>query len=152
MNAYSLVLFVHVLLIAAWFGGISLMAMVLRDAIRSNNPETMSHAISRAQRWNMTMFVPTAFLVLASGMYLLYVQLTLHNDALWLMVKERFGSLFVILYILYIVFYGRKTLSQVKAAGSESGKAQTLLKRYIMALNISLLCMAVLIFFVTTKI
>jgi protoporphyrinogen IX oxidase len=85
-------------------------------------------------------------------MYLLYVQLTLHNEALWLMVKERFGSLFVIVYILYIVFYGRKTLNQVQAAENEPEKAKSLLKRYIMVLNISLLCMVVLIFFVTTKI
>jgi putative membrane protein len=149
MDTYHLVLFLHVVLVATWFGGISLMAMVLRDAVRSNHSETMAHAIDRAQRWNLTMFLPCAVLALITGVYML---LTWHDHALWLIVKERFGSLFVILYILFVALYGRKALKQVKSAGIETTQAQKILKRYIMILNLSLLCMAVLIFFVTTKI
>jgi putative membrane protein len=149
MMAIKIALFIHVVSVAAWFGGISMMAMYLRDATRSNNLETMSYALGKAQRWNLTMFIPTAVLVLLTGIYML---MQYANKPLWLLVKERFGSLFVVLFILLIAFYGRKLLSQVKAGGVDSAKGQAILKRYIMLLNLSLLCMVILIFFVTVKI
>ncbi|AUS07682.1 hypothetical protein C1X05_01710 [Laceyella sacchari] len=149
MTAGLVVKFLHVLFVATWFGGISLMAMVLRDATRSNNLDTMSHALNRAQRWNMTMFMPSAVLSLITGMYML-MQVD-GEKPLWLIVKERFGSVVVLLFILFVVIYGRKALNQVQASGIESAKAQSIIKRYIMLLNISLLLMAVLIFFATVK-
>ncbi|MFC7441643.1 DUF2269 family protein [Laceyella putida] len=149
MTAGLIVKFLHVLFVATWFGGISLMAMVLRDATRSNNIETMSHALDRAQRWNMTMFMPSSILALLTGLYML-VQ-TSGEKPLWLVVKERFGSVVVILFILFVVIYGRKALNQVKTSGIETEKAQTIIKRYIMLLNISLLLLVVLIFFATVK-
>lgn len=152
MTLFGFVLFIHVVCIATWFGGASMMAMYLRDATRSNNLETMTYALGKAHRWNMTMFIPTSVLVLLSGMYLLVALNSFGHEPLWLIVKERFGSLFVIAFILVIAFYGKKLLRQVKESGVDSNKGQALLKRYIMILNISLLCMAVLIFFVTTKI
>lgn len=147
MNAHNFVLFLHVLLVATWFGGISLMAMVLRDAVRSGNADTMSHALNRAQRWNMTMFVPVAVLVLITGIYML---LQFAEKPLYVLVKERFGSLFVLLFILFVTWYGRKLLKQVSESG-EATQASQLVKRYIMILNVSLLCMVVLLFFVTMK-
>lgn len=149
MMAIKIALFIHVVSVAAWFGGISMMAMYLRDATRSGNLETMSYALGKAQRWNLTMFIPTAVLVLLTGIYML---LQYANKPVWLLVKERFGSLFVVLFILLIALYGRKLLSQVKAGGVDSAKGQAILKRYILLLNLSLLCMVILIFFVTVKI
>ncbi|SEN38646.1 DUF2269 family protein [Lihuaxuella thermophila] len=147
--AIHLALFIHVVCVAAWFGGISVMAMYLRDSIRSGNPETMSYALGKVQRWNLTMFIPTAVLVLLTGIYML---MQYANKPTWLLVKERFGSLFIVLFIVLIALYGRKLLNQVKAAGTDSAKGQAILKRYIMLLNLSLVCMIILIFFVTVKI
>ncbi|MBA4496017.1 hypothetical protein ACFO25_15655 [Paenactinomyces guangxiensis] len=154
MNATSLALFIHIVCVAAWFGGVSMMAMYLRDATRSNNLETMSYALGKAQRWNLTMFIPTSVLVLITGVFMMLQMklLQLENKPLWVMMKERFGSLFVILFIVLIAFYGKKLLKQIQATGIDSGTGQSILKRYIMLLNLSLLCMVILIFFVTVKI
>lgn len=149
MTAGLIVKFLHVLFVATWFGGISLMAMVLRDATRSDNLETMSHALDRAQRWNMTMFMPSAILALVTGLYL-FMQAT-GEKPLWLVVKERFGSIVVLLFILFVVFYGRRALNRVKASGIETAQAKSIIKQYIMLLNLSLLLLAVLIFFATVK-
>jgi uncharacterized membrane protein len=148
INLYTISLFVHVVSIATLFGGISLMAMVLRDATRSNDVETMSKAMEKVQRWNLTMFIPTAVLVLITGVYML---MQYSNKPLWLLVKERFGSLVIILFIVLVAWYGKKLLQRVKASGNDLQKATGLVKRYIMLLNLFLLFMIVLIFFVTTK-
>jgi protoporphyrinogen IX oxidase len=142
-------LFIHILFVATWFGGTSLMAMVLRDATRSHQLETMTHALEKVQRWNLTMFIPTAVVVLLSGIYL---WIPYAQKPLWLLVKERFGSLFVILFILTVAFYGKRLLQQIKANGIDSSKGQVILKRYILMLNLSVLSMMILIFFVTFKI
>ncbi len=146
MWGYKISLFIHVVSIATWFGGTTLMAMYLRNAIRSNNNETMTQALSTAHRWNLTMMVPTSVLVLLSGFYMLLQHSG--DKQLWLLVKERFGSLFVVVFILLITLYGKKLL---KAALEASSAKQAILKKYIMILNISVLCMVILIFFVTTK-
>jgi protoporphyrinogen IX oxidase len=142
-------LFIHILFVATWFGGTSLMAMVLRDATRSNQLATMAHALEKVQHWNLTMFIPTAIVVLLSGIYL---WLPYAQKPLWLLVKERFGSLFIILFMLVVTFYGKKLLQQIKANGIDSSKGQAILKRYILMLNLSVLSMMILIFFVTLKI
>jgi protoporphyrinogen IX oxidase len=149
INLYTISLFVHVVSIATLFGGISLMAMVLRDATRSNEAETMSKAMEKVQRWNLTMFVPTSVLILLTGIYMLMKFDA--NKPLWLLVKERFGSLVIVLFIVFVVWYGKKLLQGVKASGTDVQKAIALVKRYIMILNLFLLFMIILIFFVTTK-
>lgn len=149
MNAMGIALFIHVVSIATWLGGIALMAMYLRDATRSGNLETMSYALGKVQRWNLTMIIPTAVLALISG---IYMWMAYAEKPFWLLVKERFGSLFVILFIVLVAFYGNKLLKQVKTNGTDTAKAQTLVKRYIMMLNISLLLLVVLVFFATVKI
>lgn len=154
MTLFGFVLFIHVICVATWFGGVSLMSMVLRGATRTNNAESMQQTVSQVQRWNTTMFIPTAVLVLLSGVYMLYdlVYKTGMKAPLYLSIKERLGSLFIVAFILLITLLGSRIVKAVKAAGTDLAKAQALIKRYIMVLNISLLIMAVLIFFITTKI
>ncbi|SFJ73802.1 hypothetical protein [Thermoflavimicrobium dichotomicum] len=147
---YKIALFIHVVCIATWFGGTALMAMYLRDAIRSNNVQTMEYALSKSHRWNLTMFIPTAVLATLAGVYML-LQYS-GTKELWYIVKERFGLLFVLLFIFTISFYGPKLLKNLKENGIQSAQAQSILKKYIMILNLSLLFMAVLMLFVTLKI
>lgn len=155
MLDYRIALFIHVLTVATWFGGTAVLAMYLRDAVRSNDPSKMNYALNKSHRWNLTMFIPTAALVAISGVYMLLKYSG--EKALWLLVKERFGLIFVVLLIVVISFYGGKLLKQVKEKTSQSGKTSdemvsSLLKRYILILNLSLVGMIVLIFFVTIKI
>jgi putative membrane protein len=149
VTAYQLVLFLHVATVATLYGGVALMSMVLRDSVRSGDPSMMARTLDRVQRWNLTMFIPVSLIVLITGSYML---MQFHAKPLWLLVKERVGSLFLVLFILFIVFLGRKWLGQVQAQGVDTAKAQAVVKRYIMVLNLSLVLMTILIFFVTTKI
>jgi hypothetical protein len=142
-------LFVHVFSVATWFGATTLMAMYLRNAIRSNDETNMVQSLSTAHRWNLTMMIPTSVLALITGLYMLmqYEE----NKPLWLLVKERLGSLFIVVFILIITLYGKKLLKSAKESASNVTAASSL-KRYIMILNTSVLVMLILIFFVTTKI
>lgn len=143
-------LFIHVLTVATWFGCISLMAMYMREAIRSKSIENMHQAIRQTHRWNLSMIVPTSVLALITGIYMLIKSYS-GIDATWLLVKERFGSLVILAFILLVTFYGRKL---VKAAQSTDNleQAQKPLKTYILILNLTLLCMVILMAFVTIKI
>lgn len=149
MTAYGFIKFLHIAFVAAWFGGAALMAMFLRDAIRTDQVDRMNHALNRAQRWNLTMFIPTSVIVLLTGIFMMMQ--TGGEKPLWLLVKERFGSLFILLFILFIVLYGRKALAKVKSDGIEKEQVIGILKRYIMLLNLSVLCMVVLMFFASVK-
>lgn len=143
-------LFIHVLSIATWFGCIALMAMYLRVATRSTSVETMRQAIQQTQRWNLTMIIPTSVFTLITGLYLLIKSYS-DNNPTWLIVKERFGSLVVIAFILLVSFYGRKLVKTAQNTDNPE-QAQKPLKTYILILNLTLLCMIILMAFVTMKI
>jgi putative copper export protein len=142
-------LFIHVFSIATWFGATTLMAMYLRNATRTNDNTVMANSLATAHRWNVTMMIPTSVLAFITGLYML-IQFQ-GDKPLWLLVKERLGSLFIIAFILVIALYGKKLLKAAKESASSSTTA-SFLKKYIMVLNLSVLIMVVLIFFVTTKI
>lgn len=145
---YKISLFIHVFSVATWFGATTLMAMFLRNAIRSNDGTMMTNSLATAHRWNLTMMIPTSILALITGMYMLMQHDG--NKQLWLLVKERVGSLFIVVFILVIAFYGKKLLKNAKESADQS-VTSSLVKRYIMILNTSVLVMLILIFFVTTK-
>ncbi|MCH5585382.1 DUF2269 family protein [Shimazuella sp. AN120528] len=142
-------LFIHVFSVATWFGATTLMAMFLRNATRTDDAAIMTNSLATAHRWNLTMMIPTSVLALITGIYMLMQYDA--NKPLWLLVKERVGSLFIIVFILVIALYGKKLLKAAKDSASNSTTA-SIVKRYIMILNLSVLVMLVLIFFVTTKI
>ncbi|MBA4603350.1 DUF2269 family protein [Thermoactinomyces mirandus] len=149
MTAFGIVKFLHVVSVAFWLGGIALLAFFLRDAMMTKQIDQMNHVLERAQHWNLVMFVPTSVIVLLTGVIMM-MTVDGHKPS-WLLAKERFGSLFVILFILFVVFNGRKTLAKVKFKGFGDEKTVRILKYYIAFLIISLICMVILIFFVTVK-
>jgi putative membrane protein len=152
MTSFQIVLFLHVVLVASWFGGAAMMAMVLRDSIRTGNAESMNSALLRVQRWNLMMYIPVSILVLATGTYMLWDKWYKIGAPLQLyaLVKERFGSLFILLFILFVAILGKKWLKQASET-KDAEQTASILKRYINVLNLSLLAMTILIFFVTTK-
>lgn len=109
----------------------------------------MNHTLSRVQHWNLAMFIPTSVIVLLTGVTMM--MLINGDKPSWLLVKERFGSLFVILFILFIVFYGRMAIAKIKTKGVGNEKIVGILQHYIVFLNISVICMVILIFIVTVK-
>ncbi|GGE23816.1 hypothetical protein GCM10011571_27330 [Marinithermofilum abyssi] len=148
--AYKIALFIHVFSMATWFGGIAGMAFLLRKSIRQHEQGfSMKQTLENVHKLNTSMIVPTAVLVLAAGLYMLTTWDA--NKPLWLLVKERFGSLITFLYIVAIPFYGKKLLNKVREA-TDAAEMAAGVKRYIMLLNVTLLAMLVIIFFVTFQI
>lgn len=149
MTAFGIVKFLHVVSVAFWLGGITLSVFFLRDAILTKQTDQMNHTLNRVQHWNLAMFVPTSVIVLLTGVTMMIL---INGDKpSWLLVKERSGSLFVILFIMFVIFYGRKTLAKIKAKGIGVEKTVGILRHYIVFLNISVICMVILIFIVTAK-
>ncbi|WP_169713759.1 hypothetical protein [Paludifilum halophilum] len=152
MIGYKIALFVHILSIATWFGGLTVMAVWLRKSTALHQSGiSMSKSLENVHNLNVRMMVPVAVLALAAGMYMLVTGTWGADQPLWLTVKERFGSLFVLLYIIGLPLYGGKLLKKVQSEKDESTMASTV-KRYIGLLNFSLLAMLVIIVFVTFQI
>ncbi|MGA8941644.1 MAG: DUF2269 family protein [Thermoactinomyces sp.] len=149
MTTYGIIKFLHVVSVAFWLGGITLSTFFLRDAMMEKQIDQMNHTFERVQHWNLVMFVPASFVVLLTGITML-MQLD-GSKTFWVLVKERFGSLFIILFIAFVVFYGRSALAKMRIKSSENGINFRILKYYTIFLNISIICMAFLIFVVTVK-
>ncbi|PTM53317.1 DUF2269 family protein [Desmospora activa] len=147
---YKIALFFHVVSMAAWFGGLSVMAVWLRKAIANHEAGiSMSKSLEFVHNLNIRMMVPTAALVLIAGLYMLIGQGGSGGQT-WLLIKERFGSLFLLVYIIGFPIFGGKIFKQAKAA-TDANTMASLVKRYIMVLNVTLLILAFIILTATIK-
>ncbi|SDX32927.1 hypothetical protein SAMN05444487_11451 [Marininema mesophilum] len=147
---YSIALFIHVLSMASWFGGLAVMVIWLRKSTRLNEEGlSMKKSMESIHNLNVRMMIPVAVLGALAGFYMYLSPMWSSNMPLWLTIKERGISIFILLYIIAFPIYGGK-LS--KRAQAESGQAaETAVKRYIMLLNISVLVLLFTIFIVTIK-
>jgi protoporphyrinogen IX oxidase len=143
---YHIALFVHVVSVATWFGGLSMMAIWLRNAIRKEGMDAKA-SLQAAHRANMTMLVPTAVLALITGMYMLMSGGWGRDMPLWLIIKERFASLWILLYIVLFSVAGGKLLKKAQ----EQQDVSVAVKRYILWLNLSLAILILIILDVTFK-
>lgn len=140
-------LFTHIVSTATLLGGLSLIVMFLRDTTKSSNIETMTYAAKKVQHWNRAMMVPVAGLAFVSGIYMMF-QYT--QKPIWLVLKERLGSLFLFLFIMFIITYGKKLVMKIEAQ-TNLETVQSLINRYIRILNFAILYMIALIFIVSFK-
>jgi protoporphyrinogen IX oxidase len=140
-------LFLHIISIATLIGGTSFMVMYLRDTTRCQDQDRMRYALGKVQHWNVFMMTPVSILAALSGFYML---LQYSHKPTWLMLKERLGGLFLLCFILLITVYGRKCVKQEKQS-IDISQTQTIIRRYITALNFSILIMILLTFVVTFK-
>jgi hypothetical protein len=95
----------------------------------------------------MTMLVPTAVLALLTGMYMLLSGGWGSDKPLWLLIKERFASTWILVYILLFSFVGGKLLRKAQ----EEKDTAIAVKRYILWLNLSLAILTLIILVVTFK-
>lgn len=147
---YRIALFIHVVSMAAWFGGLAVMAVWLRKAIANHEAGiSMTKSLEMVHNLNVRMMVPTAALVLFAGLYMLIGQGGSGGQT-WLLIKERFGSLFLLVYIIGLPIFGGKLLKQAKDATNTDTMAPVV-KRYIMLLNVTLLIVAFIILAATIK-
>jgi putative membrane protein len=144
--AYHIALFIHVVSVATWFGGLSMMAIWLRNAARGQSIDAQA-SLRAAHRANMTMLVPTAILALITGLYMLMSGGWGSDKPLWLLIKERFASTWILIYILLFSFVGGKLLKKAQAEKD----TEIAVKRYILWLNLSLAILTLIILVVTFK-
>lgn len=141
-------LFIHVVCTATLLGGLSLIVMFLRDATRSNQASILIDRIQKIQHWNKAMMVPVSGLALVSGIYMLFQYA---QKPTWLLIKERFGSLFLFLFIVLVLTYGKKLVQKIEGE-TEFPAMLPFAHRYIRLLNFAILYMIAMIFVVTFKI
>ncbi|BCU80447.1 hypothetical protein JIR001_02300 [Polycladomyces abyssicola] len=144
--AYHIALFIHVVSVATWFGGLSMMAIWLRNAARGQSIDAQASLLA-AHRANMTMLVPTAILALITGLYMLMSGDWGSDKPLWLLIKERFASTWILIYVLLFSFFGGKLLKKAQAEKD----TEIAVKRYILWLNLSLAILTLIILVVTFK-
>lgn len=148
--AYKIALFLHVAGVATWFGAMHILAIWLGRTAKAADGKALADTLQTVHRLNMRTLVPSAFIVLAAGMYMLSQHYINGADfPFWLLFKERFGSLFILAYIIGFTLYGRKLKSV--AGGGDAELLRTTAKRYTVLAHVTTLLILIVILFATLK-
>nr|MBO2497106.1 hypothetical protein [Bacillota bacterium] len=145
--ATKIALFLHVAGVATWFGAMHILAIWLGRTAKAADGKSLSETLQAVHRLNMRTLVPSAIIVLAAGAFMLYSKYNPADLPLWLLFKERFGSLFILAYIIGFTLYGRKLKS-----ATNSGDAELLRKtarRYTILAHVTTLLILIVILFAT---
>ncbi|GGA48622.1 hypothetical protein GCM10007416_22210 [Kroppenstedtia guangzhouensis] len=146
---YKIALFVHVLSIASWFGGLAVMAVWLRKSTKLHDAGiSMDQSLKNVHNLNVRMMVPVAILSFIAGLYML-IQFG-DSKPLYLVIKERFGSLIVLAYVIGFPIYGGRLFKKLQGETDPAAKVARV-KGYINLLNLTLLLLAFIILVVTFK-
>lgn len=102
---YQWMLFIHLIGLAAWFG-VTLMGVVLLLSIRGKLAEASLSSVGQTIVKNINRIThPAAFLVLASGFYMV-MQWDRDGMPFWLAFMERVGGMVIILFIIILSILG----------------------------------------------
>lgn len=148
MMDYKIALFVHVLSVASWFGGLAVMTVWLRKSTKLHDSGiSMDQSLKNVHNLNVRMMVPVAVLALISGLYML-----IQGDMkpLYLVIKERFASLIVLAYVVGFPIYGGRLFKKLQGETDSTAKT-AIVKRYINLLNLTLLLLVFILLVVTFK-
>mgnify|MGYP007030655316 CR=1 FL=1 len=148
MMDYKIALFVHVLSVASWFGGLTVMTVWLRKSTKLHDTGiSMDQSLKNVHNLNVRMMVPVAVLALISGLYML-----IQGDMkpLYLVIKERFASLIVLAYVVGFPIYGGRLFKKLQGETDSTAKT-AIVKRYINLLNLTLLLLVFILLVVTFK-
>lgn len=149
--AYKIALFIHVLSIASWFGGLAVMVVWLRKSTKLHDKGiSMDHSMENVHNLNVRMMVPVAIMAFAAGLYLLMSGNWGADKPMWLTIKERFGSLIILAYVIGLPVYGGRLFKKLQGETDTAAKAAGV-KRYINLLNLTLILLAFIILVVTFK-
>jgi uncharacterized membrane protein len=148
--SYNIALFLHIAGVATWFGAMHILAIWLGRTAKAAEGKALAETLQTVHRLNMRTLVPSAFIVLAAGMFMLSRHYINGGDLpLWLLFKERFGSLFILVYIIGFTLYGRK-LKRASESGDNELLRQTA-KRYTIMAHVTTLLILVVMLFATLK-
>lgn len=148
--SYNIALFLHIAGVATWFGAMHILAIWLGRTAKAADEKSLAETLQTVHRLNMRTLVPSAFIVLAAGMYMLSQHYINGADLpLWLLFKERFGSLFILAYIIGFTLYGRKLKSAT--SGGDAELLRKTAKRYTILAHVTTLLILIVMLFATLK-
>jgi putative membrane protein len=146
--SYNIALFLHIVGVATWFGAMHILAIWLGRTAKTAAGEPLAETLQTVHRLNVRTLVPSALIVLLTGTYMLVSGW--EEQPFCLLFKERFGGLFILVYIAVFTLYGRK---MVRSA-SESSDTESLrraAKRYTVMAHVTTLFILIVMLFATLK-
>ena len=145
---YGLMFFIHLAGLAAWFG-VTLMGVLMLLSIRRKLAESDMASVAQTIIRNMDRVThPSAFLVLASGVYMI-MQFDRNGMPLWLTFMERAGGMVILLFIIILSILGVRL--KKKLAQSDGTAAAKSIGAYVAWTLIFLLCILAVILVVSLK-
>jgi uncharacterized membrane protein len=117
---YGWMFFIHLASLAAWFG-VTLMGVIMLLSMKGKLAESQLTSVAQnIVRQINRITHPAAFLVLASGLYMI-MQWDRNGMPFWLAFMERAGGMVIILFMILVSIFGakvRKTLAQGDGASA----------------------------------
>ena len=150
MSLYELLLFVHVLAAAAWFGAALLLLLIVELAARAGDRAGVLKLGEYEDRLASLLFIPSALIVLASGIALVFDGPWSWGDDGWVIAGLVTFAVIFVLGVGVIVPAGKKLKNLAASGAAESAlDAQIRTLRTLSILDVALLTVA--IFFMTVK-
>ncbi|GFR38059.1 hypothetical protein PRECH8_13550 [Insulibacter thermoxylanivorax] len=147
---YNWMFFIHLASLATWFG-VTLMGMIMLLSVKSklaeNHASLSSVTLSVLRNINRITH-PAAFLVLASGLYMI-MQWNRDGMPFWLAFMEQAGGLVIILFMILLSIFGARMKKSL--AGSNGAAAAKSISIYAWVAAIFLLAILVVTLVVSLK-
>jgi len=150
MTLYELLLFVHVLAAAAWFGAVAFVVLVMELALRSGDRNALLRLIEYDDRLAPILYIPAVILVLTAGIGLVFDGPWSFGDG-WIIAGL---CLLVAVFVLGVGFNlpaAKRVRSAVEATGVESAEVRARLQSFRMLSWIDLVLLVAAVFVMTTK-
>lgn len=150
---YGISYFVHIAGLAVWLGSLIGLGMLLQFIVKNTDADKANKLAGHTVRLINRLMHPSAFLVLLSGVYMLFELGMGSNRPFWITFMERFGSIVVLLSILLISLQGSKIKKVV--TGQKLKKEITLsqaVSRYQLMVWLSVVLVLVVTLVVSLKI
>lgn len=125
---YEWMFFIHLAGLAAWFG-VTLMGVLMLLSVKGKLAEANFSSVAQSVVRNINRVThPAAFLVLASGLYMI-MQWSRDGMPFWLAMMERAGGMVILLFIIVMSILGSKL--RRKLAGGDASTAARSINTYI---------------------
>lgn len=135
---YGWMFFIHLAGLAAWFG-VTLMGVLMLLSVKGKLAEANLTSVAQTIVRNINRVThPAAFLVLASGLYMI-LQWDRDGMPFWLAFMERVGGMVIILFMIILSIFGaklRKKLAQSDGAGAAKSISTYAMVTFIFLLGI----------------
>ncbi len=150
MSLHELLLFVHVLAAAAWFGAALLLLLIVELAARAGDRAGVLKLGEYEDRLASLLFIPSALIVLAGGIALVFDGPWSFTGDGWVIAGLALFAAIFVLGVAFIVPAGKK-LKELAGSGApgEEIDAQIGKLRMLSVIDVGLLVLA--IFFMTVK-